>query len=178
MSVPGRIRALRKQKNLTVEEVAESIGIHKGHLSRIERGEKSPSLATLEAIAGALNVGMAELFGEKAGEGEVIVVDRSQRRKVGTPDAYEIESLLAGGENRPLSAYVVAPGAKFLEHDVPHHVGQELLFVLKGRIELAIADQLITLEEGDCVSYDAGLQHRLRRTTSKNASVLVVISKS
>lgn len=177
MSVSSRIRALRKQRGYTVEMLADAVGVHKGHLSRIERGEKTPSLGTLETIASVLEVGMAELFGEKAGDDEVTVVRKLDRQVLGRRRDYRIEALLASAENRPLSAYVVSPEMEFQEHDVPHHNGQELLFVLKGRIELIVGGKTILLSEGDCVSYDAGLHHKLRRTGQATASLLVVIGR-
>jgi transcriptional regulator with XRE-family HTH domain len=177
MSVPSRIRALRRKQGLTVEALAASVRIHKGHMSRIETGNKSPSLATLEAIARALGVGMAELFGEKTSVDDVMVVRRTARILTGDSKTYLVEALLPGSEFRPLAAYVVSPGRKFLEHDVPDHVGQEFLYILQGKIEVQIADQLLELETGDCVTYDAGLPHKLRRTSSLTARVLVVLAK-
>ncbi|WP_446744467.1 helix-turn-helix domain-containing protein [Silvibacterium acidisoli] len=178
MSVPSRIRHLRRKNGLTLEALAGSVGIHKGHLSRIETGEKAPSLATLEAIARALRVGMAELFGEKANEHEITVVRQSERITTGDAGTYLIEALIAGSASRPLASYIVVPGRTFLDHDVPDHVGQEFLYVLQGRVEVAVADQLITLSVGDCATYDAALQHRLRRLGSAVAKVLVVLGKN
>jgi transcriptional regulator with XRE-family HTH domain len=177
VSVHGRIRSLRRKKGLTVETLAAIVGVHKGHLSRIETGDKAPSLATLEAIARALDVSMAEIFGEKTNADDVVVVRRAERAVTGDSETYLVEALMPGSELRVLSAYVVSPGRSFLEHDVPEHVGQEFVYVLQGKIEIAVADQLIQLEAGDCISYDADLSHRLRRTTSAIAKILVVLAK-
>lgn len=178
MSVPSRIRNLRKKNGLTLEVLAAKVGIHKGHLSRIENGEKSPSLATLEAIAKALGVGMAELFGEKANQHDITVVRKSEGVSTGDADTYLVEALVAGSPSRPLASYIVSPGRTFLDHDVPDHIGQEFLYVLQGKIEVAVADQLIVLAPGDCATYDAALQHRLRRLGSTIARVLVVLGRN
>jgi transcriptional regulator with XRE-family HTH domain len=177
MSVPGRIRALRRKKGLTVEALATTVGIHKGHLSRIETGDKAPSLATLEAIARGLEVGMAELFGEKTNADDIVVVRSTARVATGDRETYLVEALLPGSKLRPLAAYIVSPGRNFLEHDVPDHIGQEFLYILQGKIEVAVADQLIQLNAEDCISYDASLPHKLRRTGSSIAKVLVVLAK-
>jgi transcriptional regulator with XRE-family HTH domain len=178
MSVPSRIRNLRREKGLTLDALATTVGIHKGHLSRIESGEKSPSLATLEAIAKALKVGMAELFGEKASAQEITVVRQAERIPTGDPKTYLVEALIAGSSSRPLASYIVVPGRTFPDHDVPDHAGQEFLYVLKGKVEVAVADQLITLNTGDCATYDAALQHKLRKLGSADAKVLVVLGKN
>src|SRR5690606_29093147 len=127
MPVPARIRALRKQRGLTIDALATAVGIHKGHLSRIERGEKSPSLATLEAIAQTLGTRMAELFGEKTEEQDMIVTRKKDRSSIGRKSDYQIEALRAASDVAPLASYIVSPGREFLEHDVPQHPGQEFL---------------------------------------------------
>lgn len=177
MPVSTRIRALRKKRGYTIETLADEVGIHKGHLSRIERGEKTPSLGTLETIAAVLKVGMAELFGEKADDDEVTLVRTRDRKVLGKRKNYRIEALLASAASRPLSAYVVSPAMEFQDHDVPHHSGQELLFVLEGQIELVVGGATMLLSEGDCATYDAELHHKLRRTEQSAASVLVVLGR-
>ena len=54
--VGERIRLLRERAGLSLEDVAWEIGIHKGHLSRIERGERTPSLPLLVSLAKQMNV--------------------------------------------------------------------------------------------------------------------------
>jgi quercetin dioxygenase-like cupin family protein len=120
---------------------------------------------------------MAELFGEKTNADDVVVVRKDARAVTGNSETYLVEALLPGSKSGPLSVYIVSPGRIFLEHDVPDHVGQELLYILQGKIEVAVADQLIQLNVGDCISYDAGLPHRLRRISSSIAKVLVILAK-
>ncbi|MGY2049577.1 helix-turn-helix domain-containing protein [Methylobacterium sp. JK268] len=170
-----RIRALRRRRGLTVEALAAAVGVHKGHLSRIERGQKAPSLATLEALAGVLGAPMAELFGETAGEGDVVVVRRADRAEV-RDGAYAVQALLPAAPGRAASLYVVEPGEAFLTRDLPSHGGQELLYVLEGEIDLAVADRLLVLGPGDCAAYDAGLPHRLRRRGAAPARALVIVA--
>src|ERR1700743_3898323 len=102
-------------------------------------------------------------------------VEKTKEAVSGDSQTYLIEALLAGSKTRPLAAYIVSPGREFLEHDVPDHAGQEFLYVLQGKIEVAVADQLITLSSGDCATYDAALQHKLRKLGSATAKVLVVL---
>lgn len=175
MPLARRIRALRRRHGLTVEALAGAVGVHKGHLSRIERGEKAPSISTLQAIAAALNVQMSDLFGETAGDGDVLVVRRSERA-ASRDEAYAVEAILPGTAGRAAALYVVEPGEAFLTHDLPAHGGQEIAYVLEGRIELAVADRRVELEPGDCATYDGSLPHRLRRRGEHHAAVLIVIA--
>lgn len=57
-----RIRYLRKNKGLSIEDLALEADVNKNYLSDLERGKRNPSLLILEAIANALNVDLSELF--------------------------------------------------------------------------------------------------------------------
>lgn len=59
----ARIAELRKQLNISQEELAERCGVHRTYIGSIERGEKSPTLNTIEKFARGLNVSLLELFG-------------------------------------------------------------------------------------------------------------------
>lgn len=72
--------------------------------------------------------------------------------------------------------YLVEPADEFLTHDLPTHGGQEIVYVLEGSVELAVADRMVELGPGDCAAYEAGLPHRLRRRGGSPAAVLVMIS--
>ncbi|MBQ9399901.1 MAG: helix-turn-helix transcriptional regulator [Bacteroidales bacterium] len=58
----ARIAELRKQLNISQEELAERCGVHRTYIGSIERGEKSPTLNTIEKFARGLNVSLLELF--------------------------------------------------------------------------------------------------------------------
>lgn len=64
----AHIRSLRLSLGLSQEEVADRAGVHVTYLSGIERGKRNPSLKNIRKVAGALGVGVADLFGfEQAG---------------------------------------------------------------------------------------------------------------
>lgn len=176
MSVAQRIRALRRRRHLTLEALATGAGIHKGHLSRIERGEKAPSLATLEAIARILQAEMAELFGETVAASDVVVVRRPDGAVIREAD-YAIQALLPAEAGRAAALYRIEPGEAFRAADRPSHDGQEILYVLDGAVELMVADRRFALRAGDCATYDGGLPHRLRRSEGARAAVLVIVAK-
>jgi transcriptional regulator with XRE-family HTH domain len=160
---------------MTLESLADAVEIHKGHLSRIERGEKTPSLGTLMALAKALGVEMSELFGEKVGDSEITVVRKKDRARLPGDELYGVAAILAANKGRPIALYTVDPGPQFLEHDLPEHEGFEVLLVLQGTIEAMVADRRLVLAAGDCAAYDAQLRHLLRRSGRARASVLVMV---
>jgi transcriptional regulator with XRE-family HTH domain len=177
MPVPLRLRSIRKQRGLTIEALAKRVGIDNGHLSRIERGEKTPSLGTLMALSKALGTSMAELLGDTVADGDVAVIRQSDRPTLRNDPRYRIEAVLPATNHRPLAIYVIEPGAEFLDHDeLQEHAGFESILVLGGTVEIELADRLLSLSQGDCAAFDAKLRHRLRRAGSSHASALVMIT--
>lgn len=144
---------------------------------RIERGEKTPSLGTLMALSKALDVTMAELFGDTLTDGDLTVIRVQDRVSLPGDPLYQIEAILPAKEERPFAVYVIKPGPEFFNHDLSDHSGFESVFVLSGSIELEIADRRLTLFEGDCASFDAHIVHRLRSCDGRSAAALVIIAR-
>lgn len=158
-----QVRQQRKQEGLTVSELAAAADISPGMLSKIENGQISPSLGTLQTLASALNVPIALLFSTfeerrdcsyvKAGEGVVI---RRRGTKVG--HQYQLLGHSLEGE------VVVEPYLITLTEDaVPYtgfqHDGIEFIFMLTGKVEYAHADRSYTLAPGDAILFDSAAPH-------------------
>ena len=172
-----QLRRLRQARGLTLDALAEAVGLDKGFLSRLERGRKAPSVATLLRLSGSLGVPVAELLGE-ALPADAVRVSRAgrRRRSPGGATTHAMEMLTEG--RAPLAAFIIHPAAAFAE-DGPHeHEGEELLYVLEGRIELAFADRSLLLAAGDAVEFAGHLPHRLRRIGAEPAAVLVAVARA
>lgn len=59
-----KVAETRKKRHLSQEELADRCGLHRTYIGAIERGEKSPTLNTIEKIANGLNVKISELISE------------------------------------------------------------------------------------------------------------------
>jgi transcriptional regulator with XRE-family HTH domain len=166
-----QLRRLRGARGLTLDALAAAVGLDKGFLSRLERGQKAPSVATLLRLSVALGVPVAELLGE-ALPADAVRITRAARRPGEAPG---VEALTRG--DAPLAAFIVHPGADFAE-DGPHeHEGEELLYVLAGSIELAFTDRSLILGQGDAAEFAGHLPHRLRRIGAAAAAVLIVVAR-
>jgi transcriptional regulator with XRE-family HTH domain len=178
-AIASRIRATRRQMRLTLDELAARTELDKGYLSRIERGQKTPSIGTLLKVAAALSVQIGHLFGEKT-RADAITVIRHNRRKgfPGTPDrkgpAYEV--ILPATGTRHLSAFIALPGPE-AEIKPVDHPGDELMYVLQGSVRIAFADRVVTLHAGDCAHFDGHLKHQLTRQGAEPAQVLIVVGQ-
>lgn len=162
-AIGEQVRRYRKLNGLTIAELAQAADVSPGMLSKIENGQISPSLTTLQTLAGALNLPMTLLFAafeEKrdcsyvaAGQGVVI-----QRR--GTKAGHQYQLLghsLAG----PL---VVEPYLITLAEDAEpytafQHEGTEFIYMLDGELIYAHADRSYNLRPGDAILFDSAAPH-------------------
>jgi len=162
-AIGQQVRNLRKRLNLTVANVAKQAQLSSGMLSKIENGLTSPSLATLSALAHALNVPVTSLFRGyeeqrdvtmiKAGEGLVI-----ERRGSGAGHQYQ---LLGHTIGKPYSIepYVISISDMSEVFPVFQHAGTELIYMLEGKVAYRHANKVYDLEPGDSLFFDAEASH-------------------
>ncbi len=171
MDIGKRIRQLRIQNDLTLEELASRTELTKGFLSQLERNLSSPSIQTLEDITEALGTTMAKFFTEETAEQVVFTaedafVDEREESTVHwiVPNAQknEMEPILlelnAGGKSDPID---------------PHN-GEEFGYVLSGRITLMKegSKKGSVIRKGD-VFYISGRDvHWLENSGNHKAAVL------
>src|SRR3984957_12142958 len=157
----GLLRAVRKQRGLTLAHLAEQTGLTKSYLSKIERRQSTPSIAVALKVARALDVDVAQLFSDESAD-ETIVVDSADYRLLAP-------NLLG----KAMSPFVVRPpgGA---DDPIPAHPGQEFVFVHSGTVELEYGDHIVTLAAGDSAYFDASVSYHLRAVDPACAEVVVV----
>ncbi len=175
-----QIRPLRRQLGLSLQALAEASGLTRSYLSKVERGLCVPSIAAALKIAAAMGVDVAHLFGDVATHAPVTVVRRTDRLRLersGAEGANVLEALAAEVGAKRMLPFIVEPSLAFAHGpQVSGHAGEEFLFVLKGRIEIAFPDRVESLGAGDAVYFDAWVPHRLRSVGRIQASALVVIA--
>jgi len=178
-AVAARIRTARRHKRMTLEELARQAQLDKGYLSRIERGQKTPSVGALLQIANALGVPLGFLFGEATAPNAITIVRKgSQTAFPSGPDPADniIKAVLPATSARRLSAVIAEPGIK---PDTQHvaHPGDELAYVLQGAVEFSFADRTVMLRAGDCIHFDGHLLHQVRRVGRATARMFVCIAQ-
>lgn len=153
---------------MTLDVLAAETGLTKSYLSKVERGQSVPSIAAALKIARALDVDVAQLFSDDP-EVSTISVERAAER--GAERHRPIAARMLG---KSMSPFVVRPGRTFTAHPHSTHLGQELVFVHAGEVELDHDGHLVTLGTGDCAYFDAAAPHKLRQVGTEPAEVLVV----
>lgn len=159
----ARIRALRKEANMTLAQLSDASGLSVSYLSQIERDISHPSIRALSDIAKVLNVSMAWLFQApdpgRSAESRHIV--RWHERGVMHLTAGIREEVLSTDIDGPLKLFstTLQPGA--ISSDLPmSHKGAEAGLVLEGTFTLILGDETYDLGPGDSFSFHSRMPHR------------------
>lgn len=181
-AIGHEVRELRKRLGLTVTDVAAATGISGGMLSKIENGNISPSLTTLQALSRALGVPLTSFFRRfeeprgavfvKAGEGVEL-----ERRGTRAGHQYNllghIDSAATGLEVEP---YLITLTTESDTFPTFQHDGMEFLYMLEGVVVYRHADQLFRMEPGDSLFFDADAPHGPEQLVTLPARYLSIIS--
>jgi len=160
--VGKRLKEVRKLKEMTLKEVAESSGMSPTHISEIERGKTSPTVGALRRIAGALGKDMA-FFVEDEPLPRVSVVKKEDRETVllgSENDAFVTARALTSGIPAGRVTLVLVDeneGGMFPAHS---HDGEEAIVMLAGQARVTIDDDEFIIGSGDCLHFSAKCEHR------------------
>ena len=174
MNVGLLIRGRRQRQGLSLRELARRTGLSVSFLSQVERDLAAPSLGSLKQIATALGVKVSELVTEPETDRRMVL--RRADRPVLQLARVRFE-LLAEREGRLMEPQLVTyePGADAGEHPVTHE-GEEFCLILSGVAEWQVGDNVVVLEAGDSLYFEAGLPHRMRNPGDQPCVCLVVVS--
>jgi transcriptional regulator with XRE-family HTH domain len=171
----ARIRDARQQRGLSVGALAEQAGVSKSLVSQIERGVAAPSLDTVRRLASALEVPVFSLFLEEADSHSV--VRRRQRRTIRYPGTRAVRQVLSPHlRGRMALVWVTFPPGEESSAEPVRHTGEETVVVLRGRLEVQLADQRVVLEEGDSMTFDPQVPHLFRNPGEESAEAISAIS--
>ncbi len=167
VSIGDRVKRLRKQQGLTLVRLGELSGVSRAALSKIERGEISPTYATVRKIGIGLNVTVANLISEDTRQSEVDfeVVRSDERTPFGAGDNdYKLLAGSAAGQSiRCFTSQVRTPYSTE-PADLHVHNTQDIVLVLQGTIVCHLeGHEPIELNEGDSLFYKARIPHNFTR---------------
>lgn len=176
----GQIRLLRRRLDLSVADLAGASGISVGMMSKIENGQISPSLKTLQALAGALSVPVSSLFASVEERQDCSFVAAGQglsieRRGTKAGHIYRLLGHLLRGDV-VVEPYMIALGETAQPHTSFSHAGVELLYMIDGEVEYRHGGEVYTLRPGDTMMFDSSAQHgpeRLVRHPIRYLSIIV-----
>ncbi len=152
----ARLKALRLERGLTLDGLAERAGVSRSMISLVERGESSPTAAVLNRLATGLETSLAALFAEAPREEASPVARAADQPAWRDPETgYRRRALSPPGFPSPieLAEVVLPPGARVAYDAVPRAIGiHQQVWILEGRLELAVGGAVHDLSAGDCLA--------------------------
>lgn len=175
-AIGHRLRALREQRRLTIDQVASFAGVTKGFLSRIERDQTSPSVSTLLTICQVLGVPAGSVLDMPPTQ--VVSLDSAPAVNLGGEGIREVLLSPAGQRKLQLIHMTVEPHGRGEEELYTVDAVVESLHVLRGEFMLITPDERIHLHEGDTATFPGAEPHSWLNPTDQEAVVLWVIAGS
>ena len=163
-AIGRQVRVYRVQLSMTIANLARQSGLSPGMLSKIENGQTSPSLTTLQLLAGALNVPVTALFRKyeqdreasfvQAGKGLVI-----DRRGTGTGHQYHLLGHSVGDRSMRVEPYLIVISEASDVFPLFQHEGVEFIYMLEGEMMYRHGSHVYTLNVGDSLYFDSDAPH-------------------
>jgi transcriptional regulator with XRE-family HTH domain len=173
----ARVRGLRRERGLTLDLLSERSGVSRAMISKLERGEKNPTLVVAAKVAEGLGVSLSQLVGVEERR-EVIVVRREQRmvmRDPGTGFERQLLSPSFGGRGIEFIRNVVPEGSSSGEFPPRRRGVEEYIVVESGRLRALLGGEDYLLEEGDALYFEADVSHRFDNAGEGECSYYLVI---
>lgn len=166
--VASRLRRVREQRGLTLTEAAALAGISKSTLSRLETGQRRPSLELLLPLAGTYRVPLDDLVGAPE------VGDPRIRLKPRRVNGRTVLPLTRPGG---IQAWKIVIPTSQCDPTPRSHDGFEWLYVLSGRMRLILGDQDLELGTGEAAEFDTQVPHWFGSNGSEPAEVLSIFGR-
>ena len=180
--VGERIKTIRSQRGLSLEDLASRTGYDVAMLRQIEEDMVSPPLGVMVKLSKALEMKMGYLI--SSGESRPYSVIRKADRKPisryaskkGVKYGYAYESLAPQKKDRSMEPFLVTLEPADEEPEMSTHDGEEFIFVLDGEMEVRIGEDTQILEPGDCIYYDSTEPHVVKTRGDKITRILAVLT--
>ena len=179
-AIGQRVRRVREEKGLTVQDVSQRTGLDFEYLTQIETGEASPPLGALIRIAKALDMKLGRFI--SSGEVKPFTIVRKDERRIisrhtsaqGDQYGYTYESLAPDKKDRDMEPFMVTLVPSEAKTELSSHAGQEFIYVLEGAMEVTLEDVTDVLYPGDSIYYLSTTPHHIAAKSGK-ATILAVL---
>jgi transcriptional regulator with XRE-family HTH domain len=170
-----RIRGLRRERRLTLDVLAGRSGVSRAMISKLERGEKNPTLVVAAKVAEGLGVSLSQLVGVEERR-EVVVVPRGRRMVMRDPETGFERQLLSPNLGGIEFIRNVVPEGSTSGEFPPHCRGvEEYVVVEKGWLRAILGGEEHLLGDGDALYFEADVPHRFDNVGEGECSYYLVI---
>ncbi|MBW2206182.1 MAG: helix-turn-helix transcriptional regulator [Deltaproteobacteria bacterium] len=167
-----RLMQLRRKQKMSLKNLANETGLSAKYLSQMEKGEVIPPVAVILQVSRAMEIDSSVLLREEKKQAGKKSDEDYQKR---TED-YTYQTLTPEAQHKHLKAFKVSIDPKSEHKGVSYqHLGEEFVFVLKGKIEVMVGENTNTLGPGASLHFNSSIVHKLRNTSKTKAELLVVL---
>jgi transcriptional regulator with XRE-family HTH domain len=179
LNLGARVRALRQERNWTLEQAAQKAGLARSTLSKIENEQMSPTFDAVQKLAQGLGISVPQLFTPAKTDAPMArrAVTRRGQGQGHVTATYEHEMLASDLTRKKMLPYRARVRARSMEDfdGWVRHDGEEFLYVLTGRIRFFTEHYSpVDMERGDSAYYDAAMGHNVVTISEEDAEILWV----
>jgi len=175
IKIGERVRKIRNERGLTLQDVANFTGFSKALISQIENNIVMPPINTLAKIAKVLNVKMTYFFEEEINQNDFFVVRNDDKKYIyreGVKYGYMYEELAKVKSFDYLDWLLVTikpdrPNDKLFSHE-----GYEYMYIVKGGLKMSLGNEVLELKAGDSIAFNAKIPHAAVTLDETTAQVL------
>jgi transcriptional regulator with XRE-family HTH domain len=179
VQISQKIKLIRKDKNLTIQEIADRAGVSKGLISQIENSRTIPSLLVLMQIIKSLEVDLNYFFNNLSLDGKeapILVLRKEEYEKFEKELAsgYQYERIFTWKIKSGIVDFVlleIQPGA---EREFVTTDAFEFKYIVSGAVKYVFRKQTVELHEGDSMLFDGRLEHNPINEGTNSVKILVV----
>jgi transcriptional regulator with XRE-family HTH domain len=175
--IANKLKSLREKAQLSLRELGEKTGLSASFLSQLELGQVSPSLASLESLASALNVNITYFFDDPTKPGTVLIRKGDRKRIISLGSKAIIRPLPHEISKKKIEPFmlILESGGESGEHPYSSHHEEEFGSVLQGRIKFTLEEEEYLLGTGDSVYFNSTRPHKWANVGKKEGIIILVI---
>lgn len=177
-SIGERIKKSRNEKGLSLRELASRVDLSASFLSQIEQGKASPSIENLKKIATSLDVRVSYLIEDEEDKINKEIVRKDNRKYIESLDSNTKMALLTTSNMDKTMEPILYEIGPFGESGRSYysHNGEEFIFIVQGKLDVFINDEIHSLNTGDSLYFKSNQRHRFKNNTADTTKAIWVVN--
>lgn len=175
--IGARIRELRTEKNLTLDALAERADVSRAMLSRIERGESSPTAQLMNKVCGGLGITLSALFAEDAAPASPLSRRDAQPAWRDPATRYLRRDVSPAGATIDIVEVEFPPRRSVAFDNMRMPEIEQQVWVLEGVLEMEVGEESFRLNEGDCLKMHLGQPLVFRNPGRRSTRYAVILDR-
>jgi transcriptional regulator with XRE-family HTH domain len=178
VQITNKLKDIRKEKSITLQELSEMVGVTKGMLSQVENNRTIPSLTVFLNIIKSLQIDINDFFKDFNPKNESKVIFKKKASYL----PFEKENTIGFDYKRILSCTINGYYLDVVLLTITHNATRPMVktdayeykYILKGNVEYIIGEETFAMEEGDSIFFDATVPHNPKNTGETEAQLLAI----